>query len=1821
MSWLGVNLNDSLSSLKGQLSNLTREVLSEGLEDVADNDTHLLVSPDRIKELESLCQLQKHEAEESKRVQAELEERLHAADLHSAHQVGLLRQQLQQREDELRALKEKSCEWGWEVGDGGPNYNHTPNHVWTDGLQNSDHHNHLPQPQQINKRQDWQDHLNQQLGRRVEELEELLKALKDAHQDEVATLQDQHRHQLLALRHPGADQAGQAHVPPAGHTPLAKSDDGLSEGASAATITENSHNGHETGYRTEFQQQLEREKSELQSAVQCLQKQLEESNEKVKTTEERLSSLNEMCETLQTENEQYAKSMEELDFQHQAVIDKMLKKRSQVQEEIEVMKAEHDQLTQQVAELQADKATQDGEMQNIKAQLLLCKEEKVSLAAYKEQLELSMQEKHSLQAVLDEKSSLLSNLSEKIQHLCQENEQFLLEKTKLQEELVSVKDEIKLQKIQEEQNSKVKEELSNVRREYDEQHQSNIMLSTSIEKMEVELIQLRSSEANLKELCKVAEDKRTAAEAVCASLRNQLESLTEENAKLGMTAVERKVLHDAKKEEQKQMKEIEEKLVVAETAKSNLEQELQNKSHAFEDAKTKTELLQSELQAKVQEITIANTRIAELEAKVKHTEHDLQNLQKLRKEEMDEVKKALLHNSQEAPKTVKAGIHRLALLLSESVWQRDTLERHVSTITQELREKMEQFNEAEATRTDLERECEDLRDQLEEIQKGVRPPPEGSSRGLPTIEEESEGGVEGDIDGEQVEESQEVKVQEHNEPAEQGRSGEIEALQAQVEALSEARRNLETEVAIIRAERETLQGQLHEAEGRTGNLVNLETEAAALRAQKKSLEMQLASLTQQLDLETITLQDSRDTFKEQADALHEQLVCLQAETTLSQHERDSIGQQLLNQYHIVEDRDSTIRALEIELNSLKEKVHENFGAASSSSEALAHCQQKLTKMQQELDCIKSQLIFKEDKVDELSQVLEDIGQIFQVNVKDVDKLHKQIHDKHLSSENTLRERDARIEELIQNNNDLKGELNLCKKQSSENENETTTRIAENEQELNCYKKQLENYEREVSELRAKVLKLSEEINKRDQNALSLQEELNTIKLEKNDTILKMTQGIEALTGANEENKRLQNTLAYDKELILRLQSENEDLKTSRGQQTSEQSNMNMILREKDNEIKDKDKQITMLLQQIDQLEKTELINLESERNSLASDNADLTKREQTLHGENVKLSQEKNELLQDKERLSKEWHEMEAAKDLALQQLSSLQLERDQMIAAITQKHQESVSYHAEIQRLTQVLTRTTQQSNEDRASLSSQLTERDTALTEARAQVAKLREELDSLKKVQSELQKNAAEGIVQKTELIGLRKEIESLRTKLATVEQERDQLRVANSHFNTQYQDQSKELSNIREKEGRLAAECERLRQHLVAVEESYTTEALKAEEREATLRSTLSKMEEKLNNHSNFFNTANQRASVQVEALQEQLREVTARRDDAVFRLQTAEENAEQHQQSLVTLQQVLQDFQKNQVREIAEATERTRKQLDDEKQKTTSLTSQINSLKAQLAEVQSGLAAASRLGEQLAKREQMIVALKAQVTSQEEVARKARDEMICLKSSSEAKVDKPLLRNLLVGYFATPADNRQEVLRIIAEVLNFSGEERARTGLDVHGTSWLSSIANFLAPPASNVRVTSKVDVLDHTSLSQAFIRFLEDESSPRLQARLPAVQMVQQTTEKAEKKAQAKAQAANKINPFISIGDASASGSESGSRNSSPLLAAASTTPTMPTITPVVPTSPSALVVPTTVTSSSVMTTSVVSMNKYLSNLLTSETSEKADEIASKQFT
>lgn len=89
---------------------------------------------------------------------------------------------------------------------------------------------------------------------------------------------------------------------------------------------------------------------------------------------------------------------------------------------------------------------------------------------------------------------------------------------------------------------------------------------------------------------------------------------------------------------------------------------------------------------------------------------------------------------------------------------------------------------------------------------------------------------------------------------------------------------------------------------------------------------------------------------------------------------------------------------------------------------------------------------------------------------------------------------------------------------------------------------------------------------------------------------------------------------------------------------------------------------------------------------------------------------------------------------------------------------------------------------------------------------------------------------------------------------------------------------------------------------------------------------------------------QKTSVQLETLQNKLEEAIHQRDEARLQLHSSEEAALQHQEAVTRLQQVLQDFQKNQARDVAMATERERRKYDHEKEKSADLEVQIKQMK-------------------------------------------------------------------------------------------------------------------------------------------------------------------------------------------------------------------------------------------------------------------------------------
>ncbi|XP_023727359.1 thyroid receptor-interacting protein 11 isoform X4 [Cryptotermes secundus] len=502
------------------------------------------------------------------------------------------------------------------------------------------------------------------------------------------------------------------------------------------------------------------------------------------------------------------------------------------------------------------------------------------------------------------------------------------------------------------------------------------------------------------------------------------------------------------------------------------------------------------------------------------------------------------------------------------------------------------------------------------------------------------------------------------------------------------------------------------------------------------------------------------------------------------------------------------------------------------------------------------------------------------------------------------------------------------------------------------------------------------------------------------------------------------------------------------------------------------------------------------------------------------------------------------------EQLTRLNKERTELITTVQVKHQESVQYHNEIQRLTGVLDQEMKKLEEmkcQHANLTQQYEEKEkmvlkmqndfaaallriqqlekgwvqfSSLNESgkgsNAEFTQMTSELIQLHAQEQQAKENQiqmlhsqvadlenhlllmseqkhAEGVSPQNKAVNVDVSLpEDLRMQLETLQAECK--RMADSLLQEQTRNKylQNEVHEQCEKESVLLKQLDRLRLHLVAVEESYTQEALKAEEQVKDLQNKLVLAEERIKNSSTAYTSASIRANQHVESLQGQARLIAQQRDDLQLKLSAAEDQIHHHSAALRNLQIVLEQFQKDKEREIDSATERLQQQLQGAQELHDELCAEIAVLKVQLAEAKEGLSAAARLGEQLDKKSETIAGLREEVTRLSSQLQESETKVQSASLNMEGKVDRHLLKNLVLGYFVAPPNTRNQVLRIVTTVLDFNQEERARVGLE-SGTSPSGWFRSFLQPGKgpSNMQ-----------SLSEAFVQFLENESRPHPQLRL-----------------------------------------------------------------------------------------------------------------------
>uniref|UniRef100_A0A8C9RCH5 Thyroid hormone receptor interactor 11 n=1 Tax=Scleropages formosus TaxID=113540 RepID=A0A8C9RCH5_SCLFO len=348
---------------------------------------------------------------------------------------------------------------------------------------------------------------------------------------------------------------------------------------------------------------------------------------------------------------------------------------------------------------------------------------------------------------------------------------------------------------------------------------------------------------------------------------------------------------------------------------------------------------------------------------------------------------------------------------------------------------------------------------------------------------------------------------------------------------------------------------------------------------------------------------------------------------------------------------------------------------------------------------------------------------------------------------------------------------------------------------------------------------------------------------------------------------------------------------------------------------------------------------------------------------------------------------------------------------------------------------------------------------------------------------------------ELNQLLNEVRSMQEKAVAFQQERDQVILALKQKQMETSALQNELQHMRDKEQRLQLELERLRGHLLEVEDSYTREALAAEDREAELRRKVALLDEKLVTSSSAVESASQQASLQVESLQEQLSGMVKQRDEALTQLRISQEQVNQYAVSLSNLQMVLEQFQQEEKALYSAELEKHIKAKAEWKKKAEMFEDKASNLQISLDEANAALDSASRLTDQLDQKEEQIEDLKKQ-----------GDESchMMVWFMSLLSFIEVLMQNLFMGYFHTPKNKRHEVLRLMGSVLGLDRdsvekllEEEGRRGVTGWMSSWLGGRAVQSVPTTpQRPGVTQPFN----TSFSELFVKFLEVESRPALPA-------------------------------------------------------------------------------------------------------------------------
>lgn len=662
-----------------------------------------------------------------------------------------------------------------------------------------------------------------------------------------------------------------------------------------------------------------------------------------------------------------------------------------------------------------------------------------------------------------------------------------------------------------------------------------------------------------------------------------------------------------------------------------------------------------------------------------------------------------------------------------------------------------------------------------------------------------------------------------------------------------------------------------------------------------------------------------------------------------------------------------------------------------------------------------------------------------------------------------------------------------------------------EENKNVLKRKLE-LESELSSTESKLLSLEEEFEKlisdiNEKNTLI--NDLNSTIFRNNDCLNNLSQNVTDLekniSNKNEEINQLKKTLeelqstlhdtsqksSLSQDELNRLHSEKEEinkqlfsLNDEISAKNAEISNLSINLQESEkscieykNILENKEKAIKELSQSI--VELTDKLKTTDNTTHHNDEYARLDQEKNTIEAEVALLKNnftaKEHEALNYKEKL--EQYEKACLEYKTI--LDNFTIEKNELINLVTLKHNESIQYHNEIQRLNHVL-----------LELKGIVEEKDKLLQNHTSDCSNC-EMIKMTLKEKDEIIMN----LNQSANINGdkIREELLEANQTIRNLTEERDNLDKSLAIQLETVKKLRTENVQLSEHEQNLSRELERLRHHLVEMEENYTQELMTSEQKLTECQTRLNQVEERAKQTSTVYTSNSIRANQEVETLRNQIKLLEKQREEVQTRLSEAEDARSRSEAALTNLQVVLEQFQLDKERDIHAATEKIRNKMEDLKRENDGLRDEISRLDHKLEESLAGLRAASRLGDQVEMKTAQINDLKEQVRTLQMSVAAAEERYNNTISNQQDKVDKNLVKNLVMNYVmaaAQSAQNRTRVLKILSTVLDFNQQECERLGL---------------------ARSTNASE-----GIAAEFVKFLENESKPR--APLPNMMGLTQTT-------------------------------------------------------------------------------------------------------------